>query len=184
MVGIGRSKYLSEGGFTIQHKVIERALSLPSQQRVISLPHALVMDNSIDPRAKALYLSLIAHKPSSIRELAMYTSINRTVVTKLIHSLVKTGWVIIHETPRKRIMIPTQPLEIQKANLDYVIESDKMSLRSGENKMNLMLDLIVDVSPCIYNARPWFLQNPKSKEFLEYDRFDPEAMRAWEFDGR
>lgn len=178
------SKYLVEGGFTIQHKIIERALSLPSQQRVISLPHALVMDNSIDPRAKALYLSLIVHKPSSIRELAMCTSINRTVVTKLIHSLVKTGWVIIHETPHKRIMIPTQPPEIQKANLDYVIESDKMSPRSGENKMNLMLDLIVDVSPCIYNARPWFLQNPKSKEFLEYDRFDRETMRAWEFDGR
>jgi hypothetical protein len=81
-------------------------------------------------------------------------------------------------------MIPTQPPEIQKANLDYVRESDKMSPRSGENKMNLMLDLIVDVSPSIYNARPWFLQNPKSKEFLEYDRLDPEAMRAWEFDGR
>ncbi len=111
-------KYPVKGGFTIQHKIIERALSLPSQQRVISLPRALVTDNSIDPRAKALYLSLIVHKPGSIRELAMCTSMNRTVVTKLIHSLVKTGWVIIHETPCRRIMIPTQPREIQKANLD------------------------------------------------------------------
>lgn len=142
------------------------------------------MDNSIDPRAKALYLGLIAHKPSSIRELAACASMNRSVVSRLIYSLVKTGWVIIHETPHKRIMIPTQPPEIQKAHLDYVRESGKMSPRSGENKMNLMLDLMVDVSPCICNARPWFLQNPKSKEFLEYDRFDPEAMRAWEFDGR
>lgn len=39
-------------------------------------------------------------------------------------------------------MIPTQPPEIQKVNLDYVRESDKMSPRSGENKMNLLLDLI------------------------------------------
>ena len=184
MVGIAGSKYPIEGGFTIQHKIIERALSLPSKQRVISLPRALVMDNSIDPRAKALYLSLIANKPSSIRELATCTSTNRTVVTKLIYSLVKTEWVVIYETPHKTIMIPTQPPEIQKVNLDYVRESDRMSPRAGENKMNLMLDLIVDVSPCIYNARPWFLQNPKTKEFLEYDRFDPEAMSAWEFDGR
>ena len=184
MGGTAGSKYPVEGGFTIQHKIIERALSLPSQQRIISLPHALVTDNSIDPRAKALYLSLIAHKPSSVRELATCASISRNLVTKLIYSLDKTGWVVIHETPHKNIMIPTQPPEIQKANLDYARDSDKMSPRSGENKMNLMLDLIVDVSPCIYNARPWFLQNPKSKEFLEYDRLDPEAMRAWEFDGR
>lgn len=184
MGGRTGSKYPVEGGFTIQHKIIKRALSLPSQQRIISLPHALVIDTSIDPRAKALYLSLIAHKPSSIRELATCTSLSRNLVTKLIHSLVKTGWVVIYETPCKKIMIPTQPPEIQKANLDYVRASDKMSPRSGENKMNLMLDLIVDVSPCIHNACPWFLQNPKSKEFLEYDRFDPEAMRAWEFDGR
>lgn len=175
---------MSKGGFSIQLKIIERAVSLPSQQRTIDLPRALATDHSIDPRAKGLYLSLIAHKPSSIRELANCSSMNRNLVTKLITSLAKTGWVVIYETPRQKTAIPTEPPEIQKTKLSFIRGSDRMSLRSGENKMNLMLDMIIDVAPCVRNARPWFLQNPKSKEFLEYDRYSPETKVAWEFDGR
>ncbi len=143
-----------------------------------------MVDNSIDPRAKALYLSLIVHKPGSIRQLAACTSMNRNLVAKLVYSLVKTGWVVIYEAGCQKTPIPTKPPAIQKAQLDYIRECDKMAPRSGENKMNMMLDQIVDTGPCILNARPWFLQNPESKEFLEYDRFDPETMSAWEFDGR
>lgn len=175
---------MSKEVLLIQLKIIERALALPSQQRVITLPRALAMDNSIDPRAKALYLSLIAHKPRSIRELAACASMNRDVTTRMIHILVEKGWVIVKKYGCNNIMIPTQPPEIQKANLDYIRACERVHPRSGESKMNLRIDQIVDISPFIDNARPWFLQHSKTKELMEYDRFSVEAKQAWEFGGR
>jgi hypothetical protein len=61
---------------------------------------------------------------------------------------------------------------------------DKFRPRRGENKMNLLLDLIVDLGSFIYNCGLWFLQNPYTKKFLEYDRFAPGVKVAWEFSGR
>ncbi len=144
----------------------------------------MLADNSIDPRAKFLYMSIIAFKPKSIRELADRTGMNRSVVTNLIGSLQEAQWLLIYETPGKKVMIPTGPLEVQKAKLEHAKEVDKFHPRGGENKMNLLLDLIVDVSPFIYNCRPWFLQNPFTKEFLEYDCFAPDVKVPWEFNGR
>ncbi len=148
------------------------------------MPRALALDNSLDPRAKALYLSLIAYKPSSIRELAACASMNRDVTARLVHILISKGWAVVKKYGRGNIIIPTQPPEIQKANLDYIRACERVHPRSGESKMNLRIDQIVDISPFIDNARPWFLQNSKTKELMEYDRFSPEANQAWEFGGR
>ena len=123
---------MSKEVLLIQLKIIERALALPSQQRVITLPRALAMDTSIDPRAKALYMCLIAHKPRSIRELAACASMNRDVTTRMIHILVEKGWVIVKKYGCNNIMIPTQPPEIQKANLDYIRACERVHPGRGK----------------------------------------------------
>lgn len=151
---------------------------------MISLPRALATDSTIDPRAKALYISVIAHKPRSIRELATCVAMDRVLVTKLLAILVKTEWIIIEEVGGRKIIIPTMPPEIQKHNLDYIRDCERMTPRSGEYKMYLRFHQIIDVSPFIYSARPWFLQNSNSGEFLEYDIYSPEASLAGEFLGR
>lgn len=76
-------------------------------------------------------------KPRSIRELAERTNMNRSVVTNLVRSLEEAQWLMIYETPGKKIMIPTEPREVQKAKLEQVKEMDKFHPRGGENKMNL-----------------------------------------------
>ena len=150
----------------------------------MSLPLALTLDHSIEPRAKLLYQTLVAHKPGSIRKLAAAVPMNRNSVFRLVKVLVRTGWVSVFKTGYQNVPIPTQPLSWQKEHLAAVEKHDKMSFRSGENKMNLLLDLLVDSGPHVRNARPWFLANQNSKEFLEYDRFHPELKMAWEFDGQ
>lgn len=111
-------------------------------------------------------MSIVAFKPKSIRELAGQTGMNRSVVTNLAGSLQEAQWLTIFETPGKKVMIPTQPAEVQKAKLEHVKEVDKFHPRGGENKMNLLLDLIVDVAPFIYNCRPWFLRALSPKNSL------------------
>ncbi len=141
-------------------------------------------DKSIDPRAKSLYTCLNIHKPRSIRELARYVPLHRTVITDLIYSLAEKEWVVIKEIGTRKIMIPTLPPKIQKAKLDYIRECDRMNLRAGEYKMKLRFNQIIDVSPWIDNVRPWFLQSATSGEFLEYDRYSYHARIAGEFQGR
>lgn len=150
---------------------------------MVSVPRALALDNSIEPRAKLLYQNLIAYKPGSIRKLAACASMNRNSVFRLLNLLVQSGWVKIFKTGYRNVPIPAQPIAWQKELLASIEKRDKMSPRSGENKMNLLLDLLVDTGPHVRNARPWFLANHKTKEFLEYDRFDPELKVAWEFNG-
>lgn len=67
---------------------------------------------------KFLYVSVIMFKPRSIRELAERTNMNRSVVTNLVRSLEEAQWLMIYETPGKKIMIPTEPREVQKAKLE------------------------------------------------------------------
>ena len=104
---------------------------------------------------KFLYVSIIALKSGSIRQLAERTDVNRSVVTNLVRSLEEAKWLIIYETLGKKIMIPTELEEVQKAKLEQAREMDKFRPRTGENKMNLLLDLIVDLGSFIYNCRPY-----------------------------
>lgn len=159
-------------------------MSLPSQRRDISIPQELVADRSIDERAKSLYLQLHIHKPRSIRELASRAGLNRAVVNRMIASLIEKEWVIMKPLGNKHVMIPTFPPRIQKARLDYIRESIKMSSRSGEFRMKLRFEQIIDASPWMDNVRPWFLQSSESGEFLEYDRYCAHARIAGEFQGR
>jgi hypothetical protein len=43
---------------------------------------------------------------------------NRSVVTNLVRSLEEAQWLMIYATPGKKIMIPTEPREVQKAKLE------------------------------------------------------------------
>ncbi len=129
-------------------------------------------------------MQLHAYKPRSIRELARRADLHRTVVADLICSLVEKEWVIVKIIGSRKIMIPTLPPGIQRANLDYIRECERMSPRAGEYKMKLRFDQILDVSPWMDNVRPWFLQSSTSGEFLEYDRYSYHARIAGEFQGR
>ena len=60
----------------------------------MQVPRALLADNSMDPRAKFLYMSIVAFKPKSIRELARRTGMNRSVVTNLAGSLREAQWLL------------------------------------------------------------------------------------------
>lgn len=143
-----------------------------------------MVDRSIEEGAKALYQTLICQKPCSVRQLASQMSMSRNTVYRLLKILEQKDWVIIYKNGRRNTPIPTQPAKHQKTQLDRAIERDKMAMRSGENKMHLLLELLLDVDETAKSARPWFIQNPQSKEFLEYDRFAPEIRVAWEFDGQ
>ncbi len=180
----GECHYLPRGVSIKLREILERALSLPSQRQVIPMPRGLACDPSIDERAKSLYMQLQMLKPRSIREFASRIGVHRTVVSRLVASLVEKEWIIIKHLDNSHLMIPTLPKRIQKTKLDYIRECIRMSPRVGEFKMKLRFEQIIDVSPWIDNVRPWFLQSSMSGEFLEYDRYCFHAKIAGEFQGR
>ena len=155
---------------------------MPSSRFMLEVPADLVSDKTIPPKAKSLYLTIRLYNPCSVNELAAASGISRESIRELLGSLVQAGWVVVRGRSNRKEIIPTAPERTQDAMALRLKENRSLMAYVGQCLMTLLLDVTVDSDDFVDNARPWFLQNPTTGEFLEYDRYYKVGV-AFEFNG-
>jgi len=108
---------------------------------------------------------------------------DRGSVGRLLQPLIKNGWAAVTGRVNHRQIVATVPPAVQEAMADRLKERRTMMNHAGEGLSKEMLNIIVDDDNFIDNARPWFLQNQGTFQFLEYDRLYPKRNVATEYGG-
>lgn len=149
----------------------------------VSIPADLVLDKSLDPIAKYLYLIIRLKKPKSVKELAEIAGTYRNGASKQCKTLEAAGWIIMPDKPGMEPFIATAPRRVQNAMASRLKDKRWASRHTGEFLMKAWLDLLVDSDNFLDNCRPSFLVNPTTQELMEYDRLYEEGV-AFEYNGR
>ncbi|MBE3519663.1 MAG: MarR family transcriptional regulator [Firmicutes bacterium] len=149
----------------------------------VQIPSDLVSDEELSPLAKSIYLSISLHKACSMRQLSSASGLSRECVRYLVKKLAAAGWVKIEGKRNRRRITPSLPEKAQRTMIARLKEHRSYVATVGEYLMKRLLDVLVDSDDYVDNARPWFLQNPNTNQFMEYDRFYVSAGVAFEFNG-
>lgn len=150
----------------------------------VNVPAAIVTDKKLYPADLRLYMLVNLRPGLSVAELSRLTGYGRAAVRSQCSRLASGGWVVVVERGNRRCVFPTMPHEVQDEVAERFKDSVKFSVRKGETLMYEWLKVLVDAEPLMANVRPWFLQNPETGEFMEYDCFLPAPFnKAWEFQG-
>lgn len=156
---------------------------MPSSRSTFEVPAALISDPKVPPLAKALYLSIRHCGPCSIQELSAASGIGRESVRHLLASLAAEGWASVRGGGNRRKILAARPDRVQQVMAWRLAENRPYMLYAGESLTKLLLNETVDDDDFVDNARAWFLQNPGTSQFLEYDRYYKKAHVAFEFNG-
>ncbi len=115
-------------------------------------------------------------------EFSKLTGLHLKTVKRAVRALAKARWIA---TAQKNRLAPIW-FRLQHADQAYKEEMQKgleESKYGGEGLMRALLSLNVDTRECVDGARPYFLENPSTKERMELDRFYPVNRVAFEFNG-
>lgn len=150
----------------------------------LELPTALVSEKSLHPADLRLYMQISLNPGLSITELAGLTGYGREAIRSQCKRLSSCGWVTVVTEGIRKVAYPTIPHEEQIRIAEQYKKGLRFESRIGQTHMLEWLKILVNAYPLIVNARPWFLQNPETGEYLEYDCLLPEPFnKAWEFHG-
>lgn len=148
----------------------------------IVIPAELARSREISRTGKILYLAALADRPQSIRELAEVAGVDSGHASRVCAELVKTGWMRMDGSTRKRLPMPAMPAVLQEQRARRLSKLLELVPQKGEFLMKCWLDLLVASDDFVDNARPGFLRNPTSGDVLEFDRYYLEGV-AFEFNG-
>lgn len=151
---------------------------------ILRVPADIARDTDLDLAAKGLYLTLVLQGSQSLSQLSRLLGHSRTYVKRLVDILAKDSWASVRTRPNLSTVTPTAPVKTQM-NVGELLELVRpLSPRQGETIVGLWCFVLVPTACWIRNSRPWFLQNPDTGEFLEFDFYSPEYKQSVEFHGR
>lgn len=131
-----------------------------------------------------MYLTLLLHGSQSLSELSRSLNRTRTYIRKLAGELEQNSWVSMASRPNLSSVIPVVPKATRTRVGEWLSLVRSLHPRQGETIVGLWCYVLVPTACWVRNSRPWFLQNPNTGEFLEYDFFSPEYKQPVEFHGR
>lgn len=156
-----------------------------SEKLFVELPTGLLLDQSLRPEDIALYAQIQLRPGCSISELNRLTCRSRTTIRSQCKRLAQGGWIAVVSEGIKKSVYPTLSDEHQRQVSELYKEQVRLASRVGQTHMCEWLRILLDVPSILENVRPWFLQNPETGEYLEYDCYLPEPYQvAWEFHGQ
>ncbi|MEX0974398.1 MAG: hypothetical protein WD024_03470 [Bacillota bacterium] len=156
---------------------------MPSGRLLLQIPADLICDPRLPPLAKALYMTLVQLGPCSLRELSAASQVNRETVRRLVGALARAGWAMVTGGRNRRVVVASRPEKTQRDLVDHLREMRSVFNPVGENLSKLLLNVGVDDDRYVENARPHFLQNPRTGEYLELDRWYHERRVGEEYQG-
>lgn len=160
----------------------------------VAVPVGLIRHRYLSPSAKCIYATILSLLPGRSRsctltqaQLARAAGLgSRTTVHSLVKELQGAGWLRVSRRPQHRCYT-YEPLDPHLAQREEAWRRAKNRLERaeflGEALMKEMLNVLVADDRFQDNARPGFLKNPLTDEFLEFDRWYFEAGVAFEFNG-
>ena len=154
-----------------------------SGKMLLHIPSDLICDTRLPPLAKAVYMTLVQIGPCSLLELSAASQINRETLRSLVRLLVLSGWARIEGRSNHRLIVTTQPEGTQRSLIDHLKMVRSVGFPVGENLSRLVLNVEVADDHYVDNARPHFLQNRKTGEYLELDRWYYERRVGEEYQG-
>lgn len=156
-----------------------------SHRMFLEAPVALVCEESLRPADLGLYMQIALTPGRSIAELSRLTGQGRRAIRSQCKRIVDCGWVVVVPEGNRKVAYPTMPYECQLRIAEQYKERLRFVSRVGQTHMHEWLTVLVDSCSILVDVRPWFLQNPPTGEYLEYDCFLPEPYNvAWEFHGQ
>ena len=156
-----------------------------TEKLFLQVPTGLLQEESLHLADLALYIHLLLHPGCSISELSKMTGQARSTVRIQSKRLADSGWIVVLTQGSKKAMYPTISDEYQVQIAELYKEQIRYVARVGQTHMHEWLKILLDVPEILENARPWFLQNPETGEYMEYDCYLPEPYNvAWEFQGQ
>ncbi len=138
----------------------------------------------MEPTAKAIYLATMMHQPPSIQALATKLGMDRRPVADQCKELVRLGWMQVGVEGAKRPPAAVLPREVEVRLAAETHKLIKLAPYGGEEDTWRFIDWIVAPGVrLVRNARPSFLDNPKTGHKLEYDVFAPDYAWGNEYHG-
>ncbi len=143
----------------------------------------LYEDPRLDHEARSLFCSVAHMRPESVEDLIAKVGLGHHKVTRVCRGLVGCGWLRMVSKGRIRRPVCWVPQEYQERLVQELQYRYDLAHLGGEFLFGRILEYLVDVPCFIHNARPKFLEHPKSKERLELDFFAPGVIGG-EFHGQ
>lgn len=154
-----------------------------SDRLLLKIPTDLVLDQRLPMTAKSLYMTLVQQGPCSVLQLSVAAGLTRQTTKKLACILLEAGWVKIGGSRNCRVVVATQPEATRVRLFDNLIETRTNGYPVGESLTGLVLDVVVDDDQYINHARLSFLQNRKTGEYMELDRWYYRRRWGEEYEG-
>lgn len=143
----------------------------------------LQKDRSLSLTERGIYLLAWANDPPTVKDLAKAANVDRSTAARACFHLEELGWMKM--VPYARRIRPAAIIpgtcQIGMAR-DLEIEYDLVPNR-GEFLARKRVDWSLRRDEYVANARPNFLENPKTKKPLEYDTYDYKHALATEYNG-
>lgn len=156
------------------------------------LPSALLCDRRLGAQARVLYGLLQAlptfRQPEgefTYADLCTFTGLGRNTIKRAVVELEVAGWLRLDQASRLSPLQFTLGNPYRQTTFSEALAAERRLQRAkpvGEALMKEYLSLLIDSDQFTDNARPGFLVNPQTGEFLEFDRFYSPSW-AFEFHG-
>ncbi len=156
---------------------------IASTRSFLRIPSELIGDARLSASAKTLYMTLCQTGPCSICELAAASKMNRETIRRQVAALSKAGWIIISGSATRKRLAATRPDSVQREMAQYLRTIRPALNPVGESLFKLILDVVVADDRYVDNARPHFLQHPRTLEYMELDRWYYERQIGGEYEG-
>lgn len=143
----------------------------------------LISDSRLPLAAKALYMTIAQSGACSLQELSAISRVSRETVRRLVGLLVATGWATVGGREKLKVIVATRPKDTQMDLAYHLREVRSCVYPVGETLSKLVLNVEVADDRYVDNARPAFLQNRETGEYMELDRWYYEHRVGEEYEG-
>jgi hypothetical protein len=137
----------------------------------------------VSPNGKLIYLVIREFGPNSLEELSSKSGLSWKLVARECRNLVRLGWVSLVRSGKRLRPLALIPEACQRKMVQAFGAEFGLAANKGEFLMKCCLDLWLKSEEFVDNARPAFLENPKTSMPLEYDRYHYLDKVAFEFNG-
>jgi hypothetical protein len=132
---------------------------------------ALLNDSRLTLEEKTIRLAVEEFQPSSIYRLAIRVGVSRKFAAKACRNLARAGWLALLGDDHRLRPVPLIPESCQRELVQSLQAAYDAAANKGEFLTKRCLDLWVPTDQYEDNARPKFLRNLQTGQYMEYDRW-------------
>lgn len=133
---------------------------------------------------KTIYTVTMLQQPPSIHALSAAAGLHKRTVAEHCAHLEHLGWLQLTKEGFRRQPDAVLPADVEAALAEETRRLMRLASFHGEEDAKRFVDWIVAPTvQLVYNARPSFLENRKTKQKMEYDVFAPDYAWALEHQG-